>query len=41
MALELLRNKARCEQMSLAIKAMASPKAADKIVDQIDQLLKK
>lgn len=41
LAAELLNDTARCEQMSIAIKAMASPRAADKIVDQIDKLLKK
>lgn len=40
MALELLNDKVRCNQMSEAIKAMASPKAADKIVDEIDKLVK-
>lgn len=41
MALELLNDGTRCEQMSQAIRSMAAPKAADKIVDQIDKLLKK
>lgn len=40
-ALQLIGDKVRCEQMSQALRAMASPKAADKIVDQIDKLLKK
>lgn len=40
-ALQLIGDKARCERMSRAIRSMASPKAADKIVDQIDRLLKK
>ncbi len=40
-ALELLHDGSRCEQMSQAICALASPHAADKIVDQIEQLLKK
>ncbi len=40
-ALRLLQDATRREQMSQAIHAMASPRAADKIVDQIDQLLKK
>lgn len=41
LAKELLDDKERCEQMGQAIKAMAAPKAADKIVDQIDILLNK
>ena len=40
-ALELLKDKGRCEQMSQAIHAMAAPRAADKIVDEIDRLIKK
>lgn len=41
LANELLNNPVRCSQMSSAIKAMASPFAAEKIVDEIDKLLKK
>lgn len=38
-ALDLLRHPDRQEQMSAAIRAMASPHAAEKIVDQIDKLI--
>lgn len=40
MAAELLRDPARCSAMGAAISAMAAPNAADKIVDEIDKLLK-
>lgn len=40
-AVKLLRDADRCEQMSRAIRALASPHAADKIVDEIDKLIKK
>jgi len=38
-ALALLRDTDRCQAMSAAIRAMAAPKAADRIVDEIDKLL--
>jgi UDP-N-acetylglucosamine--N-acetylmuramyl-(pentapeptide) pyrophosphoryl-undecaprenol N-acetylglucosamine transferase len=38
-AMELLKDKTRAEQMSQNLRSMASPHAADKIVDQIDKLL--
>ena len=38
-ALELLRDSAKREAMSQAIRAMAAPRAADRIVDEIDKLL--
>lgn len=40
-AVELLRDADRCAQMGQAIRAMASPHAAEKIVDEIDKLIKK
>ena len=39
-ALELLRNPEHCQQMSAAIRSMAAPHAAEKIVDEIDKLIK-
>lgn len=39
--LELMNDEQRCARMSAALKAMASPRAAEKIVDEIDKLLKK
>ena len=39
LALELLRDGERCQRMGQAIKALAVPHAADRIVDQIDRLL--
>jgi UDP-N-acetylglucosamine--N-acetylmuramyl-(pentapeptide) pyrophosphoryl-undecaprenol N-acetylglucosamine transferase len=41
LALELLRDGERCQRMGHAIKALAVPHAADRIVDQIDRLLNK
>lgn len=41
LALELLRDGERCQRMGQAIKALAVPHAADRIVDQIDRLLNK
>lgn len=41
MAWELLQDAERCQKMSAAIRSMASPKAADKIVDEIDKLINK
>lgn len=38
-ALALLRDTGRCQAMSTAIRAMAAPKAAERIVDEIDKLL--
>ena len=38
-ALELLRDESRRTAMSEAIRALAAPKAADRIVDEIDKLL--
>lgn len=39
LALELLRDGERCQRMGQAIKDLAVPHAADRIVDQIDRLL--
>ena len=39
MALELLHDKDRCEQMSKAIRSLAAPHAADRIVDEIESLI--
>lgn len=39
MALELLHDGDRCQRMGQAIKALAVPHAADKIVDQMDKLV--
>lgn len=39
--LELLSDQERCAQMSQAIKQLAAPKAAEKIVDEIDKLIAK
>ncbi len=41
LVLELLRDGERCQRMGQAIKALAVPHAADRIVDQIDRLLNK
>ena len=41
MALELLRDPSRCNEMGRAIRALAVTHAADKIVDEIDKLIKK
>lgn len=41
LALELLRDGERCQRMGQAIRALAVPHAADRIVDQIDRLLNK
>ena len=41
LALELLHDGERCQRMGQAIKALAVPHAADRIVDQIDRLLNK
>lgn len=41
MALDLLRNPQQCEAMGRAIKTLAVPHAADKIVDEIDKLVDK
>ena len=38
-ALELLRNPQQCEAMGTAIKTLAVPHAADRIVDEIDKLI--
>ncbi len=40
LALELIHDKERCHQMGQAIASLAVPHAADRIVDQIDSLLK-
>ena len=40
-ALELLRDQQRSDAMGKAIRALAVPQAADKIVDEIDKLIRK
>lgn len=40
-AVDLLRDADRCAQMGQSIRAMASPHAAEKIVDEIDKLIKR
>lgn len=41
LALELIRDPQRCARMGQAISSLAAPHAADRIVDQIDTLLKR
>lgn len=41
LAMDLLRDAGRCAQMGQAIRAMAAPQAAARIVDEIDKLINK